>query len=85
VLQAVFTSPTAEAALKYLRNLDLRTGSNWVNHVYGAIAGRLTSANTTFSTTANAALQLVQLCLTAIAEIIIKSQNFYVASTLVLA
>lgn len=38
VLQAVFTSPTAEAALKYLRNLDLRTGSNWVNHVYGAIA-----------------------------------------------
>ena len=38
VLQDVFTSPTAEAALKYLHNLDLRTGSNWVNHVYGAIA-----------------------------------------------
>jgi len=37
VLQAVFTSPTAEAALKYLRNLA-GTGSNWVNHVYGAIA-----------------------------------------------
>lgn len=38
VLQAVFASPTAEAALKYLRNLDGTVGSNWVSQVYSAIA-----------------------------------------------
>ena len=38
VLQAVFASPTAEAALKYLRNLDLDAGSDWVSQVYSAIA-----------------------------------------------
>lgn len=38
VLQAVFASPTAEAALKYLRNLDATQGSDWVSQVYGAIA-----------------------------------------------
>ncbi|MBD2676187.1 MULTISPECIES: cobalt-precorrin-5B (C(1))-methyltransferase CbiD [Nostoc] len=37
-IQAVFHSPTAEAALKYLRSLDAATGSNWVNQVYSAIA-----------------------------------------------
>jgi cobalt-precorrin-5B (C1)-methyltransferase len=38
LLQAVFASPTAEAALKYLQGLDASTGSDWVNQVYGAIA-----------------------------------------------
>ena len=38
ILQAVFASPTAEAALKYLRNLDATEGSDWVCQVYGAIA-----------------------------------------------
>ncbi len=38
VLQAIFASPTAEAALKYLRDLDATTGSEWVIQVYGAIA-----------------------------------------------
>ncbi len=37
-IQAIFQSPTAEAALNYLRILDSNTGSNWVNHVYSAIA-----------------------------------------------
>lgn len=37
-IQTIFHSPTAEAALKHLKNLDLNTGSNWVNLVYGAIA-----------------------------------------------
>jgi len=37
-IQAVFHSPTAEAALTYLRSLDTSTGSDWVNQVYGAIA-----------------------------------------------
>ncbi|RCJ21751.1 cobalt-precorrin-5B (C(1))-methyltransferase [Nostoc sp. ATCC 43529] len=37
-IQAVFHSPTAEAALKYLRSLDTSTGRDWVNQVYGAIA-----------------------------------------------
>jgi cobalt-precorrin-5B (C1)-methyltransferase len=36
-LQAVFTCPTAEAALQCLRGLDLGNGE-WVNRVYGAIA-----------------------------------------------
>lgn len=38
VLQTVFASSTAEAALKYLRDLDARQGSDWVSQVYGAIA-----------------------------------------------
>jgi len=38
MLQAIFASPTAEAALKYLQDLDTTTGSDWVNQVYGAIA-----------------------------------------------
>lgn len=37
-LQTVFALPTAEAALKYLRDMDATEGSDWVNLVYGAIA-----------------------------------------------
>ncbi|WGV27458.1 cobalt-precorrin-5B (C(1))-methyltransferase CbiD [Halotia branconii] len=37
-IQVVFHSPTAETALTYLRSLDAKTGSNWVNQVYNAIA-----------------------------------------------
>ncbi len=37
-IQVVFDSATAEAALTYLRSLDTKTGSNWVNQVYNAIA-----------------------------------------------
>jgi cobalt-precorrin-5B (C1)-methyltransferase len=37
-IQVVFHSATAEAALKYLRELDASDGSNWVNQVYSAIA-----------------------------------------------
>ncbi len=36
--QAIFASPTAEAALTYLRQLDTNTHSQWVNTIYGAIA-----------------------------------------------
>jgi len=43
VLQAVFATSTAEAALKYLRDLDTTTGSNWVSQVYGAIAQSIDS------------------------------------------
>jgi cobalt-precorrin-5B (C1)-methyltransferase len=38
ILQQIFTSSTTEAALKLLRELDKREGSNWVEQVYGAIA-----------------------------------------------
>ncbi|OKH25258.1 cobalt-precorrin-5B (C(1))-methyltransferase [Hydrococcus rivularis NIES-593] len=38
ILQQIFTSSTAEAALKLLREIDEREGSNWVEQVYGAIA-----------------------------------------------
>lgn len=41
VLQEVFASTTAEAALKYLRKLDATSGSNWVDQVYGAIAATI--------------------------------------------
>jgi cobalt-precorrin-5B (C1)-methyltransferase len=37
-IQVVFNSATAEAALKYLREIDASSGSDWVNQVYGAIA-----------------------------------------------
>ncbi len=37
-IQAIFHSPTAEAALARLRSLDTSTGSDWVNQVYSAIA-----------------------------------------------
>ncbi|MBE9007563.1 cobalt-precorrin-5B (C(1))-methyltransferase [Fortiea sp. LEGE XX443] len=37
-IQVVFNSATAEAALKYLRELDASGGSDWVNQVYSAIA-----------------------------------------------
>jgi cobalt-precorrin-5B (C1)-methyltransferase len=37
-LQSVFASVTAEDALKYLRQLDAATGSDWVEQVYRAIA-----------------------------------------------
>lgn len=38
VLQTVFASPTAEAVLKYLRDLDTNNCSDWVRLVYEAIA-----------------------------------------------
>lgn len=38
LLQAVFASSTAEAALKYLRDLDATEGSKAVSQVYSAIA-----------------------------------------------
>jgi len=37
-LQAIFASPTAEAALQHLRAVDDRTHSTWVNQVYSALA-----------------------------------------------
>ena len=37
-IHTVFDSPTAEAALKYLKSLDADTGSDWVNQIYRAIA-----------------------------------------------
>lgn len=41
VLQKVFSSSTTEAALKYLRQLDVDAGSHWVEQVYGAIASTI--------------------------------------------
>lgn len=41
VLQAVFASPTAEAVLKYLRDLDANNSSNWASLVYYAIANSI--------------------------------------------
>ncbi|MBD2202141.1 cobalt-precorrin-5B (C(1))-methyltransferase [Calothrix sp. FACHB-1219] len=42
-IQVIFDSPTAEAALTYLRSLDVTTSSNWVNQVYTAIAEAIDS------------------------------------------
>jgi cobalt-precorrin-5B (C1)-methyltransferase len=41
VLQKVFASITAEAALQYLRKLDAIDGGNWVKPVYSAIASTI--------------------------------------------
>jgi cobalt-precorrin-5B (C1)-methyltransferase len=41
VLQKVFASTTAEAALTYLRQVDATEGSNWVEQVYGSIASTI--------------------------------------------
>lgn len=40
-VQTVFASATTEAALQYLQELDVTTGSNWVERVYGAIAQQI--------------------------------------------
>lgn len=40
-LQEVFAAPTAEAALKSLRQLDATSGSNWVERVYSAISSAI--------------------------------------------
>ncbi len=40
-LQQIFASPTTEAGLEYLRQLDASTGSHWVEQVYGAIATQI--------------------------------------------
>jgi cobalt-precorrin-5B (C1)-methyltransferase len=41
ILQEIFASTTAEAALQYLRKLDAIEESDWVNQVYGAIASKI--------------------------------------------
>lgn len=41
VLQTIFALPTAEGGLKYLRDLDAKDGTDWVDRVYGAIASRI--------------------------------------------
>jgi cobalt-precorrin-5B (C1)-methyltransferase len=41
LLQAVFANPTAEAVLKYLRDLDATNRSDWVMQVYGAITAAI--------------------------------------------
>jgi cobalt-precorrin-5B (C1)-methyltransferase len=40
-LRDVFASPTVEAALNYLRNLDATENSNWTSQEYGAIASAI--------------------------------------------
>ena len=40
-LQALWNCQTTESALQYLKDLDQRTNSNWVELVYGAIAQRI--------------------------------------------
>jgi cobalt-precorrin-5B (C1)-methyltransferase len=40
-LQRIFASPTTEAGLDILRQLDAATGSHWVEQIYGAIAQKI--------------------------------------------
>jgi cobalt-precorrin-5B (C1)-methyltransferase len=40
-LQILFQSPTIEAALTYLQQLDQRTNSHWVQQIYGSIAQQI--------------------------------------------
>lgn len=41
ILQTLFSCPTTEAALTYLRELDSQQESDWVNQIYGAIASTI--------------------------------------------
>lgn len=41
LLQDLLSSPTVEAALAQLRQLDQATGSNWVNQIYGALTEQI--------------------------------------------
>ncbi|MGJ3252558.1 MAG: cobalt-precorrin-5B (C(1))-methyltransferase CbiD [Elainellaceae cyanobacterium] len=47
-LNAIFSSPTTEAALSYLRELDKKTESHWVKQVYGAIAQQIDTRSQTY-------------------------------------
>lgn len=47
-LQSLFDSPTAEAALQFLTNLDTQTHSQWVQSVYGAITERIDVRSQTY-------------------------------------
>lgn len=47
-LQALFESPTAEAALQLLTNLDTQTHSQWVQSIYKAITERIDVRSQTY-------------------------------------
>jgi len=48
VLQTIFSSSTTESALKYLRDVDAQTGSNWVNTLYSAISAAIDFRSTEY-------------------------------------
>ncbi len=41
LLAGLFDCQTAEDVLKYLRSIDLREGSDWVNQIYGYLTARI--------------------------------------------
>ncbi len=47
-IQSLFSSPTAEAALQFLMNLDHQTQSHWVDTVYGAITKEIDMRSQTY-------------------------------------
>ncbi len=47
-LQTVFASATTEAALQYLRQLDVDTGNDWVTAVYSAIVRQIDQRSTAY-------------------------------------
>lgn len=47
-IQSLFSSPTAEAALQFLINLDHQTQSHWVDAVYGAITKEIDMRSQTY-------------------------------------
>ncbi|NJN39285.1 MAG: cobalt-precorrin-5B (C(1))-methyltransferase [Acaryochloridaceae cyanobacterium CSU_3_4] len=47
-VQALFASPTLEAALQLLRDLDTHTDSQWVESIYGAITEQIDRRSQTY-------------------------------------
>ena len=75
VAQAVLVSPTTEAGLGILRKLDLDTGSDWVNRVYGAVADRVDGRSHTYiQTHAEQSVQIGSILFDRQRKIILKSK-----------
>jgi len=73
--QAVLASSTAESGLGILRNLDLKTGSDWVGQVYEAVAARVDVRSQAYiQTHAERSVQVGSVLFDRQREIIIKSK-----------
>ena len=47
-VQSLFTCPTMEAALQFLRNLDIQMQTNWAESVYGAMTAQIDLRSQTY-------------------------------------
>ena len=75
-LQKIFASATVEAALAYLRDLDAKNGSNWVNLVYAALAAAIDQRSQTYIRThTEKDVEVGSILFDRSRQIIVKSKN----------